>query len=158
KDKEPRRYAKMEGNDLVFLLTPKTTQFALAEYRDRRVLEGFDAVRAEQVRYQTPAGAFKLRKSDAAWSLLEEPDKKVNAKTVTETLDALAGLKAARYLTDKADAEQEVLTGLQKPEWTIELRSEKDSFVLSIGRQVAASKDRYARTASSPAIFILREA
>jgi len=154
KAKDPRRYAMTESGDFVFLLTPKMTQQALAEYRDRKPWT-VDAAQVEDLRVQSPAGPFRLAKRESRWMLFERPDDKVNTKALNDTLDALADLKVTRYLTDKENKEQEVLTGLQKPEWTIQAGTGKDNVALLIGRKVGDTANRYARTGANPAIFII---
>src|SRR5262249_39136323 len=46
-----RRYAKLGKSDLVFLLSPKMTTQALAEYRQRNVWPSLDAAQVETLRY-----------------------------------------------------------------------------------------------------------
>ena len=65
--------------------------------------------------------------------LAANPEAKVSAKQVTDTLDALAGLKAARYIVDaKADLK---LYGLDPALWTIDVQTPTGKRTLLVGRR-----------------------
>lgn len=158
KFKDARHYARIEGRDPIFLLTPEMTRQALGEYRERRPWKGLDPVKVEDLQVHTPTGDFHLKDFKGNWLFLEGPKAKVNSKAVTDTLDALASLKVARYVTDKEDKDLETRAGLEKPEWVIAAGGGKEAFVLLVGRKVGETNERYARTENSPAIFILSAA
>jgi hypothetical protein len=80
---------------------------------------------------------------------------KVNAKAVSETLDALARLKVQRFVADaKADMK---LYGLDPPAWTIEAKTSSITRTLLIGRTEGDSQRYYATTPSNDAVFLLSE-
>src|SRR5262249_47383579 len=95
-----RHYARLAGKTLVFLLDAATTSKAVAEYRRRKAWT-LDASQVEELRYSHGKRSFVLRKKDDKWQVAGKPEEAVNADKVRDTLDALAGLKAERYVDDK---------------------------------------------------------
>jgi hypothetical protein len=91
-----------------------------------------------------------------AWTVVGEPDAQVDLGALTDTLDALAGLKALRYVTDqKADLQ---LYGLKPPAWTIEVRTPTGMRTLLLGRTEGESPRLYATVPETGAVFVLSEA
>jgi hypothetical protein len=154
-DKEGRRYAKIAKDDPVFTLSPKLSGLVVEEFRTRKPWPALDAAQVEKLTYTGPT-TFTLKKKDSDWILSTSPDAKVNAKQVTDTLDALAGLKAARYVED-AKAELK-LYGLDPAVWTIEAETTSGKHTLRIGRAEGNSKNVYATVPGSDAVFIIAEA
>src|SRR5262249_52356783 len=78
--------------------------------------------------------------------------------TVTETLDALAGLRLVRYSMDK-DADFK-LYGLQPPVMSVEIGVRTGKRILHIGRREGESKRAYARVveAGRGDVFVIDEA
>ena len=151
-EKDGRRYAKLGQGDQVFLLNAKQSESALAEYRSRKPWASLDSAQIEQIVY-AGATSFTLKKKDTTWSVQEKPDAKINAKTVTDTLDALAGLKVDRYI---ADAKGELqLYGLQTPTWKIEINAGGSPRTLLIGRAEGSSQRLYATVAGTDVVFVL---
>jgi hypothetical protein len=151
-----RRYAKLGNSDQVFLLSSKITAKLLDEYRNRKPWPALDAAQAEELAVVGPDKTFTLKKQDVGWSVAGEPDGKVKTNVVTDTLDALASLKALRYVTDvKADLQ---LYGLAKPAWTIEVKTPMGKRTLFLGRNEENSKRFYATVPGSDAVFIVDEA
>jgi hypothetical protein len=154
-DKDGKRYAKLGGGDQVFTLSAKLGSRLLDEYRARKPWPALDAAQVEKLTYTGPA-SFALKKKDGDWSLSTMLDAKIDAKQVTDTLDALAGLKAARYVADaKADLK---LFGLEPPVWTIEADTPAGKRTLLIGRAEGTSQNVYATVPGSGAVFIIGEA
>ena len=135
-------------------LSVKQSARALDEYRSRKPWPTFDAVQVEKLSYQGPA-PFTLEKKDDFWFVPGKVGAKVSAKAVTDTLDALAGLKVERWLADdKGDLQ---LHGLQPPVWTIEVQVPAGKRTLLVGRSEGDSPRLYAAVAGEGAIFVLSE-
>jgi hypothetical protein len=158
--KGPRRYARLAGRDLVFLLDRRLSDKVMGEFRQRTVWASPpDAAQVDSLRYGFARKPFTLeRGAGGDWQVAGKPDAKVNAMAVNETLSALAGLKLARYAVDKgADPG---LFGLDKPELVLEVATRTGKHTLQIGGFVGESKDRYARVpeAGRTDVFVLDEA
>jgi hypothetical protein len=155
----PRRYARLAGRDLVFLLDPGLSGRVLAEYRTRAVWSpAVDASQVESLRYGYARNPFTLEKADGTWQAAGKPGAKVSAEKVNDTLAALAGLKAARWVVDKgADPK---LFGLEKPELVLEVATRSAKQVLEVGGVEGGSKRRYARVPGPDRtdVFVLDEA
>jgi hypothetical protein len=155
----PRCYAKLAGGDLVFLLDAALTSRFLGEYRSRTVWTGVDAAQVEQLRYGYPKQPFALSKVDNDWRVEGMPAAKVKTEAVTDALDALAGLKAARFVVDKATDFKPY--GLAPPQLVVEVKLRGGvQKVLHIGRPEGGSKRYYARVVEgeNAAVFIIAEA
>jgi hypothetical protein len=77
----------------------------------------------------------------------------VKTTIVSDTLDALASLKALRYEVDaKADLQ---LYGLAKPAWKIEVQTPMGKRELWLGRNEGASKRFYASVPGSASVFVI---
>ncbi len=141
---DPRCYAKLATNNLVFLLDPRTTTSVLAEYRSKTLWPtSLDAAQVETLVYKSGASSFTLEKAGQDWKVAGKPSLKVNTAAVNETLAVLAGLKPERYVVDKgADFK---LYGLEPPEPEIEAIAPTGRRTLLIGRPEGDSKRRYAR-------------
>jgi hypothetical protein len=156
--KDSRHYAKLAAGDLVFLLKPQTTAKALAEYRGRKVWDRpLDAAQVGKVTFAYASGPFALKKDDNSWSVSGKSEVKVDAKAVSDTLDALAGLKVERYVADQgADL---ALYGLKTPNLAVEIETLSGKHVLHIGRPEGETKRYYARVpeAKDNAVFVISE-
>jgi len=161
KGKEPggvRRYAKLANGDVVFVCSPQLTNRLLGEYRTRTIWPPLDASQVDRLRFGYVENPFVLEKPDNDWHVAGKPGVKVHPEAVREALDALAGLKAARYVTDKgADLK---LYGLQPPQLLLEIQTRSGPRVLHIGRPEGESKRFYARVPDngSGSVFIISEA
>ena len=151
-------YAKLAGNDLVFLLDPTLTKQAEAEYRTRTVWSPpLDAVQIERVQVSGPEGAFTLEKVDNTWKLAGKSEA-INQDSVKELLDGLAGLKAFRFAADKTSDFK--LFGLDPAQRTIDLQTPTGSRKILIGRPEGESTRRYARIPegeTGQAVIVLSE-
>lgn len=158
KEKAGRRcYAKLAAGDLVFLLSPDLTAKVQGEYRSRTLWVPLDAAQIEKLSYGYPNKPFVLEKVNNDWHVAGKPDSTVKADVLRETLDALAGLKAARYVVDKnADLK---LYGLEPPQLVLEIQTRSGNRVLHIGRPEGESKRPYARVPAenNSAVFVLSE-
>ncbi len=153
-DKQESHYAKLAGNEAVFTLSPALSKRLLEEYRDRKPWPALDAAQVDKLSYSGPT-SFALKKKDNDWTLEGQPDIKVSAKEVTDTLDALASLKAERFVADaKADLK---LYGLDPAVWTITVTTPAGTRTLLIGRAEGDSKRLYATVPGSGAVFIIGE-
>jgi hypothetical protein len=153
-----RRYAKLTSVDMVFLLSPELSDKALAEYRNRSVWAPLDAAQVDALAYTAGKNLFVLEKVDTNWQVVGKPDTKVKAEAVKETLDALASLKASRYVTDKSV--DLLLYGLEPPQLSVEALTRGGKRVLDIGRMEGGTKSYYARVheGDEAPVFILSEA
>jgi hypothetical protein len=156
----PRRYARLAGRDLVFLLDPRLSAQAVGELRPRTVwTTPLDAIQVEALRFDYVKNPFVLEKGEGdSWRVAGKPGVKVNAETVKETLAALANLQLARYAVDR-DTDLK-LFGLEPPVLTLEVATRFGKRVLQIGNPEGESKRRYARLADAdrPGVFVLDEA
>ncbi len=139
----PRRYARIAGKDLVFLLDPRLTARALGEFRPRAVWGGpLDASQIDSVRFGYAKNPFTLERSGGTWQVKEKPGTSVDAQRINETLAALAGLKLSRYVVDKGADLQ--IYGLKPPELVLEVTTRTGKRVLEIGGREGESQGRYA--------------
>jgi hypothetical protein len=154
----PRCYAQLSGSNVVFLLDPAMTSQVLGEYRSRKVWDGPDAAQVEELRYGYPDRPFTLKKTGTDWHVADKPDLKVKADAVRDALDALAGLKAERYVDDKGTALK--LYGLQPPQLVLEVKTPTGpAKTLHVGRRVGNTKSYYAQVSGGDysAVFVLEE-
>ena len=152
-------YGKLAGNDLVFLLDPNLAKQAEAEYRSRTVWPApLDAVQIEKIQFGGPENPFGLEKVDNVWKVSGKPADNVNQDTMKELPDALAGLKAARFVADKTTDFK--LYGLDPAQRTIEIQTQSGKRTLLIGRQEGESSRYYARIPegeTAQAVFVISE-
>lgn len=154
-----RRYAALNGSDLVFLLDAGVSNKLLAEYRRRAVWQpSLDSAQVEEVRYTKGGNVFTYEKSGTEWKLVGKPEVKVNADALNDALAAIAGLKAERFVQDK-DANFK-LYGLEPPELMIEVSTANGKRTLQIGRPEGESKRYYARVLDKDRsdVFVISEA
>jgi hypothetical protein len=87
-----------------------------------------------------------------------KPGVKVKPESIRETLDALANLKAERYMVDKGVDLK--LFGLEPPQVILDIQTKSGKRALQIGRQEGGSKRFYARVPDSEAspVFLIGEA
>jgi hypothetical protein len=159
KQKDARVYAQLAGGELVFLLNPKVTSRALGEYRSRTIWPPLDAVQIEKLTFTyADKPPFTLQKDEKAWRVAGQFDAKVDDKAVTDTLDALADLKAQRYVADEKGNLQ--LYGLAPtPVLTVRIQTTAGERVLHVGRQEGESERRYATVAGADGapVFVIFE-
>jgi hypothetical protein len=161
KGKEPggvRHYAKLANGDVVFVCSPQLSNRLLGEYRTRTIWPPLDASQVDRLRFGYGENPFVLEKPDNDWHLAGKPGVKVQPEAVREALDGLAGLKAARYVTDKGTDLK--LYGLQPPQLVLEIQTRSGPRVLHIGRPEGESKRFYARVPDNDrgSVFIISEA
>ncbi len=151
----PRVYAKLTNSDLVVLLDNKLSGQALAEYRSRKVWPALDSFQVEKLAFGYDKGAFTLQKMGSDWQLAGKPDVKIKSDAVRDTLDALARLKAERWVVDK-DADPK-LFGLEPPLLSLEVDTGSGKRTLKVGRQEGASNRYYALVPgeNSGAVFLI---
>jgi hypothetical protein len=154
-----RRYARIAGKDLVFLLDEKLSASTLTEYRPRAIWkEPLDVSQVESIRYGYPGKAFELKKVGDAWQVVGKPEVKIDTGRVNETLAALRDLKLLRYAVDKgADLK---LFGLKPPDLELELTTPSGKRTLHLGGVEGGSKRRYAHLPEPGRtdVFVLDEA
>ena len=162
KTADGRAHAKTAGGELVARLDPGLTAKVMGEYRKRQVWPDVDASQAEGLILGGDGLTNTvLRKEGAGWVDTAKPGEPIDAAKVTDTLAALAGLKAERYVAD-ADAKLE-LYGLAKPSrvMVVTLR-DNATRTLHIGGPVGGSggKQVYAKAGESGRgeVFVLSEA
>jgi hypothetical protein len=161
KDKGGRAYAQIAGSDLVFLLDAPLTGRALAEYRSRKVWSPAppDAAQVDRVICAHSDGPFTLEKVDGSWHVAGKPDVMIKPEAVTDLLDALAGLRAERYLADKATDLKPYGLDPQSPDLIkLEVQTPTGKHTLHIGREEGGSKRRYATVPGDAApVFLTSE-
>jgi hypothetical protein len=154
-----RRYARMAGKSLVFLLDTRLSRQVAAEYRPRVVFkENVDPAQIESVRFGYRKEPFELKKVGNDWEVVGRPDEKVDAKRVSDTLSVLRDLKLERYVKDAGA--QLKLYGLDPPELVLRVSTPSGSHTLEIGGLEGTSKRRYARVPvkGQTGVFVLDEA
>jgi hypothetical protein len=157
-DKEgTRRFAKLASGDVVFLLDPQLSTRSLAEYRSRTLWPPLDAVQVEKLAFGYPENPFTLEKVDNTWRVAGKPEVKVQPEAVQATLDALAGLKALRYVEDKS--KELPLYGLEPPQLVLEIQTRTGKRLLHVGRPEGESKRHYARVPEGDRtdVFVIAE-
>jgi hypothetical protein len=139
-----RRYTRLEGGNMVFLLDPGLSARVVGEFRPRTVWTlPLDAAQVVALRYRSGKNSFELEKGDNGWQVREKPDVKINADAVSETLAALAGLKLQRYAVDR-DADLR-LFGLRPPETVVEVMTRSGvRHALHIGGVEGGTQNHYA--------------
>jgi hypothetical protein len=163
KEKETGRVhaklAKGDKADLVVLLDPTLTGRVLGEYRRRAAWTDLDASQAESLVVSAGSGTFQFRKEGGTWKDPAKPTEPVDAAKVEETLTALAGLKAERFVADKDP--KLGLYGLEKPARVIVVTQRGGSAkTLHLGSPVGGTdgKQVYAKLPDQPAVFVLSAA
>ena len=155
----PRRYGRLGGRDLVFLLNSRLSGKVVGEYRTRTVWSPpLDAASVDAIRFGYEKNPFTLERVGVAWQEAGKPDAKINTELVNETLAALAGLKLQRYVMDK-DADLQ-LYGLKTPALTLEATTRTGKRTLQIGAREGESRRRYARVdlRGQTEVFLISEA
>lgn len=153
---DQRCYAKLANGDLVFLLEPKLTQQALAEYRKRTLWTGFDAAQVDTLTIIGEGSPLVLRKIAGSWQIDGKPDAKVNQDAVTDTVAAFSNLKVERYVRDK-DAPLD-LFGLAKPRRTIVAQTSMGARQeIRLGNFEGGSKRAYANLPAKSEVFVLSD-
>jgi hypothetical protein len=153
-----RRYARLAGNDTVFLLEADVARQALTEYRPRTVLKNIDPAQIESVRFGYREGAFTLVRDGSDWKVEGQPDFRLDNMAVSDALAPLRDLKLERYVRDDKAALK--LYGLDPAELVLEITTRDGKQTLLIGGREGASQRRYARQPTSKAadVFVLDEA
>jgi hypothetical protein len=156
-----RAFAKLEQGDAVVLFDAGLTAKLLGEYRKRAVWAGVDASQATSLAVSSGSASFAFTKVGPAWLDPQKGDDPPDAGKVTDTLAALAGLKAERFAADK-DADLK-LYGLDKPRRVIVLtQQDGTSKTLHLGGEVGGTngKQVYAKVADKDRtdVFVLSEA
>ncbi len=154
-----RRFARLAGKDLVFLLSPALSTRIQQEFRDRKVWETFDTAQVKLVAFKGPEQSFTLVAAPGAknkWLVKDKFDVAVNGDAVTDTLDALARLKVERYVEDtKANLQR---YGLTPPTLRVEVDTPSGPRTLLIGRAEGTSQRHYANVPGSEGVFLISEA
>jgi hypothetical protein len=154
-----RCYAKLAKGDLIFVLDAGLAGKLFAEYRKRDAwTPSLDSAQADRLTYTRGGTSFVLEKAEGGWRLADRPDMKVKAEAVSDTLAAIAGLKAERFVVDKgADLK---LYGLEPPELVIEVQTPAGKRVLHVGRPEGESRRSYARVPDKDRsdVFVIGEA
>jgi hypothetical protein len=157
----PRVYAKTATGGAVALLPPALTNRVFGEYRKRAIWSDLDASQIESLILSTGTANVLFRKGPAGWTDAAKPGEAIDAAKMNETLAALAGLKAERYVADK-DAKLG-LYGLDKPRRVVVVTQKGGGTkTLQIGGPVGGTdgKQVYAKV-GDPArgeVFVLSEA
>jgi hypothetical protein len=140
----PRRYARVAGNGLVFLLDASLSARATGEFRTRAVwTPSLDAAQVDALHFGYARSPFTLQRFDGEWQVVGRPELVPNAQTVNDTLGAVANLKLARYAADAGGDPK--LFGLDRPELVLELNTPTGKRTLEVGGREGGTRRRYAR-------------
>jgi hypothetical protein len=153
-----RFYAKLANGDLVGLLDPSLSKKLLGEYRNRTIWTALDSAQVDKISFGYAKDPFVLEKVETSWHVAGKPAVPIKAARVSETLDALARLKAERYVVDNnADLK---LYGLEPPQLAMEIQMPSGKKTLHIGRAEGTSKKSYARVPepNRSDVFLISEA
>lgn len=161
KEKEGNRiHGKLEKGDLVVLFDVPMSNRLQTEFRKRAVWSGVDASQIQMLAASSEGSNFSLRKAGPVWLDAAKPQDQFDTAQVTETLAALAGLKAERFVADK-DANLK-LYGLDKPSRVIVITQQGGVVkTLQLGGEVGGTngKQVYARVLEEGRtdVFVLSE-
>lgn len=156
-----RAFGKLEGGDAVVLFDPALTTKLLSEYRKRAVWTGVDASQVQSLAVSSGDSNFAFTKLGPAWLDPQKGDDPPDPAKVTDTLAALAGLKAERFVADKgADLK---LYGLDKPSRVIVITQQGGTTkTLHLGGEVGGTNGQqvYAKVDDKDRtdVFVLSEA
>jgi hypothetical protein len=136
-----RAFGKVAGGEAVAVFDTGVSAKLLGEYRKRAVWGGVDAAQAQVLTVSAGNATFVLRKAGATWTDPAKPDDPPDAAKVTDTLAALAGLKAERFVADK-DADLK-LYGLDQPSRVIVVTQQTgESKTLRLGGEVGGTNGK----------------
>ncbi len=160
KGADGRAFAKLEAADAVVLFDAGLTAKLLGEYRKRAVWTGVDASQVTSIAVSSGDSNFAFTKLGPVWFDAQKADDQPDAAKVTDTLAALAGLKAERFAADK-DADLK-LYGLDKPSRVIVITQQGGTAkTLQLGGEVGGTtgKQVYAKVADKDRtdVFVLSE-
>lgn len=156
-----RAFGKVAKGDAVAVFDTALTGKLLNEYRKKAVWTGVDAAQVQSLVVSAGSANFAFSKVGPMWIDPAKPDEAIDTAKVTDTLAALAGLKAERFVADK-DADLK-LYGLEKPSRVIVVRSPNgEAKTLHLGGEVGGTsgKQVYAKVADPGRtdVFVLSEA
>ena len=139
-----RRFAKLAGRDVVFLLDPELSKRLVAEYRRRSLWPAADPEQIETLIYGAGDKTLVLQRTETGWQIPGRPDQAINAAAVNDLVKTLAQLRADRFVADKAaDLAQ---YGLQTPARTLVFRPRNGQpRTLYLGNAERGTKQLYAR-------------
>jgi Domain of unknown function (DUF4340) len=154
-----RAYAKLEKGDLVVLLDMSLTAKLAAEYRKRALWEPLDVAQATSIEVDTPEGpgSFKLLKGALGWVDPMNPTQRIETATVTEFLDAFAGLKAERFVEHNA-TDGGKLYGLDPARKIVTVSTQNGQQRKILLGRVDDSKRVYAKLEGKKEVVLLSEA
>ena len=152
--KQLRHFARVDQGDLVFILDEKTTLRALGRFRVRRIWPDLTAEQITGLTYRYGKDTFSLTKIGQNW-MCTDPAVQVDNKRVEETLQALANLKAERFIAEKATDLQPF--GLKEPMLILEIQTPKRKLELHFSKPDAITGKYRARVGGTavPDVFSL---
>jgi hypothetical protein len=137
-----RYFGRVDKGDIVFLLDEKTSIQALGRFRVRRIWPNLTAEQVQAIRYQSPKSNFELTRKGESWQS-SDPTLSVDPKRVDEALQALANLRAERFVGEKGgDLEP---FGLKEPTLKLEIVTAKGKLELQVGKEEPGTGRLYAR-------------
>jgi hypothetical protein len=153
-----RAYAKLDKGDLVVLLDMSLTAKLGAEYRKRTLWEQLDVAQATTISVETPEGpgSFRLAKVGAAWVDPLNPGERISTETVTDFLDAFAGLKAEKFI-EHASADGGKLYGLEPARKTVTVTAQGGQKRTILLGRTDDTKRVYAKLEGKKEIVVLSE-
>lgn len=160
KDADGRRtYAKLTNGEAVALLDAGLSAKLFGEYRKRAVWSGVDASQVQAFAVSSGDANFAFTKIGQAWLDPQKTEDLPDPMKVTDTLAALAGLKAERFVADK-DADLK-LYGLDKPSRVIVITQPGGAKTLHLGGEAGGTngKQVYAKVNEKDRtdVFVLSE-
>lgn len=153
-----RAYAKLDKGELVVLLDMSLTAKLNAEYRKRALWEPLDVAQATTIQVDTPSGpgSFKLTKGPVGWMDFQNPAERISSETVTDFLDAFAGLKADRFIEHSATDGGKIY-GLDPPQKTVTVSGQGGQKRTILLGRTDDQKRVYAKVEGKKEIVILSE-
>ena len=145
--------ARVSGQPKLFILEAATVARLRDEYRWRSLFfTPVDPSVVKELRVQPQQGMpVVISRREGAWKRTDKADAKVDGATVDETIRALTRLRFVRFEKDTGAADEPY--GLNKPLAVIAVNRQP---ILRIGKEVAGSKDRYARIERQPGeVFVI---
>jgi hypothetical protein len=153
-----RAYAKLDKGDMVVLLDMSLTAKLAAEYRKRALWEPLDVAQATEIRVDTPEGpgSFRLTKGAVGWVDALNPIERISNETVTDFLDAFAGLKAERFV-EHSSTDAGKLYGLDPARKTITVTTQNGQQRTILLGRVDDQKRVYAKLQAGKEVVVLSE-
>jgi hypothetical protein len=146
-----RRYAMLEGGDIVFTLNSTVSKAFLDEARDARIF-AFSPAGASRVELYRNTDKYVFEKTGAEWSASAPEGARVEVAALARELTHLTGLQTSKFVT--FETQQLAQYGLDKPQAVVRIVSGDRVAALSVG-SMAPSGHYYATSSLVDGVFLL---